>query len=63
MVCWNFSGMQITRRCKRRFDEAVRSVTPCLGKSIFREKEAPVCLLALSNANRKLAEVNKSAAS
>jgi hypothetical protein len=32
VVCWNFFGMQITRRWKRRFDEAVRRVTPYLEK-------------------------------
>ena len=43
------------------FDEAVRR-----GYVIsrnYRKKEAPLCLLVLWNANRKLAEVSKSATS
>jgi hypothetical protein len=32
VVCWNFFGMQITRRWKSRFDEAVCRVTPYLEK-------------------------------
>jgi hypothetical protein len=32
VVCWNFFGTQITRRWKRRFEEAVRRVMPDLAK-------------------------------
>jgi hypothetical protein len=32
VVCWNLFWMQITRRWKTRFDEAVRRVTPYIEK-------------------------------